>query len=70
MRRSAVIEPVHIVIVVCLFVNEAPARRATVRASYARTNQDLRVGNITHRQVLFHLPDQVLMSTQLASPRT
>jgi hypothetical protein len=70
MRRSTVIEPVHIVIVVCLYATEAPAHRVTVKASYARTKQGLRVGNITHRQVLFHLADQAWMSTQLASTRT
>jgi hypothetical protein len=70
MRRSAVIEPVYIVIVVCLYATEVPARPVTVRASYARTKQDLRVGNITHRRVLFHLPEQALMTTQPASPRT
>jgi hypothetical protein len=50
------------------YATEAPARRVIVRASYARTKQDLRVGNITYRQVLFHLPDQAWMSTQPTSP--
>ena len=66
MRRPTVIEPVHIVVVsVCLYATEARARRATARASYARIKQDHQVGNITHRQVQFHLPDQARMS-----PRT
>jgi hypothetical protein len=58
MRRSAVIEPVHTDMVVCLHATEVPARHVAVKASYARTKQDLRLGKITHRQVLFHLPDQ------------
>lgn len=53
-----------------MFINatEARARRATVRASYARTKQvqDLRLGC----KALFHLlPDQAWISTRPASCR-